>query len=180
MNINSEINDIQNAQNKNAEKLLRLEQLQAQSSQKLNDIEKGNNEVKKAEITYEVLLSKKTEKDKYRTALLNVIKGDRINATQCQVDKNLASQKYISTLIKTITLDDGTKKEILITSPTQIDKIIREYYYELYKCQDNKLKYTTIEEFLGPDIKINQLDHTVLMFLDHTMKLISHQCSFFL
>ena len=80
---------------------LQITRLREQINENLNKIEQQHNEVRKAEITYEVLLSDKTEKDKYRTALLNVIKGDRVNRTQCQVDKNIASQKYISTLIKT-------------------------------------------------------------------------------
>ena len=84
-----------------------IEILENQKNKNLNDLEHNKNEIKKVEITYEVILTEKTEKDKYRTALLNVIKGDRVKSTQCQVDKNIVSHKYISTLIKTITMPEA-------------------------------------------------------------------------
>ena len=105
-----------------------IENLEFQNNINLNDLEQTKNGLNKVEITYEVIQNEKIEKDKYRTALLNVIKGDRVNSTQYQVDKNIVSQKYIFTLIKTITKLDGTKQEITINSPSQIDKIVREYY----------------------------------------------------
>ena len=80
-----------------------------------------------------------------------------MNRTQCQVDKNIASQKYISTLIKTITDHNGRKQEIIIKCPLEIDRLIREYYFELYKCKDNQITYKSIDEFLGQNIKVKEL-----------------------
>ena len=80
------INTLENKTVKTDDDIQEIKELESQRNKELNDIERSNNEVKKVEISYEVLISEKTEQDKYRMALLNVIKGERVNRTQCQFD----------------------------------------------------------------------------------------------
>ena len=106
---------------------------------------------------YELVLEEETNRQLYKTSLLDIIKGDRVNATQCKIDKNIATQRYISKLIKRIPQQDGTVLEIIIENQDEIDEIIRAFYTDLYASKNDQITIRHIEDFLPNTINTKKL-----------------------
>ena len=66
----------------------------------------------------------------------------------CNLEKHNGVQKFVPQLI----VENQEGQEYTITNQKEVEQEILRYYEYLYRNQDDKISFNSIEEFMGQDV----------------------------
>ena len=144
------------------ENLTRLQELNCGNNPPINI----SDELANAEATYTEFVEGRAYKTFLSSKVTSKLEGEKPTRFFCNLEKNFNAQKYISRLKVT----DYNGSEILLTSQSDIEAEIKNFYEDLYNNHDNDLT-NELNDFLDPSIPHPKLSESQVANLEQDITL---------